>query len=494
MQFTQFLFQESNKKRLHLVFLLLLTLCNFIFIMYLLEMAYYNRPTIDDFGLRIMLRESGFVESVFRYYKEWTGRFAFTWLSMILTWLYEQTGSFVPYIAILIFSFFIVFYKGLLVSFKPLIINKQDYFLLANLAVFMFILVEKSNYAPDTFFWFCASIIYFGGILLPCLGAILLFSPSKNPFSFVLLAFLFVFVGSAVENMAFTYIVMLSGYLFILCLFFYKPNFSGLATYLIKLPTTRLHLLKVVLAWVISVISFVISVLAPGNQVRLRGLGITSFDLGSLLWEVRKNIPHFFHDILVSNFGYFYCLIFVMCYVGTHFRKKEGLNEERLAIRLFIAVPLFILLLLCCIIPSIYASRGIGPERSLTIIAFLLVVFVAYFAFQIGYATLFPKKIAFVLACFSLLTFGYDARFRLINEVYGLRIYAQEYDQQINYLLEMKAKKNKKAVELPPITYPPASVIRCPLSSDSTHWVNMDFAESLQLGFKVYLKPSSPTP
>jgi hypothetical protein len=449
-------------------------------------MAYYDRLAIDDLGVQASPRKYGLTGSVIHYYQNWSGRFAFVWIMMLLTRLYEITKSLLPYFLLLISSYFIVFYRGFVLLLKPLITSKQDHFLSANLVFFVFAIFVVSNYEFNTFFWFCASVGYFGGVLFACLGALALFSPSKSPFSFLLLIVSFIFVGSAVENMAFVFIVLLSAYSFVQILFANK-HFTWLAHW-IQIPTTFLHQVKTAIAWVISVVSFLISILAPGNRVRLGSTkSAISLTYGEILWEIRKNIPHFFHDFLPSNFVYFYWLIFVMLYIGTHFRTKNSLQEDKLVLRLAVAFPLLILLLLCCILPNIYATVGIGAGRTLIIAAFLLIVFVSYFAFQIGYATLFSKKLAFTLAFFSVLTFLYDAKFRWINETYGAKIYAREYDQQINYLLELKAKKNTKAIGLPPLTYPPASLMYHKLSTDSSNWVNMHFVRNLELGFDVYL-------
>ncbi|MCU0393792.1 MAG: hypothetical protein MUE81_21985, partial [Thermoflexibacter sp.] len=177
-----------------------------------------------------------------------------------------------------------------------------------------------------------------------------------------------------------------------------------------------------------------------------------------------------------------------LVYIGSYFRKNEKIDENRFLGEVILSIPFFVCLMLLCLLPILFSFKAIGNDRTLTIVAFFVVIFVAYFSFQLGYRTLFSRKIALFFAIMCLLLLAYGARYRWTNEVYGAKIYAEHFDRTIDYLLELKAKKHRQPVGIDPITLPPGSLERNSFSADTLFWFNKDFANAYQLGYKVYSK------
>lgn len=474
-----YLQQESFTKKSHFVFLFLLSLANFLFVGYLLHLSFYNRLAMDDFTALCVFNEHGVIGGVVDFYQHWSGRFASVWLMLGAIWVYMYLQNLAFWTFFLIVAYCITFFCGLCLVFKPLINKGQDYFLILNLAIFLFILFVITNYNFSTFYWFCASVGYFGGVLFASILAVSLFSSSTHFVVWIGIILCSLFVGSAVENIAIVCGLLLSIGLIL--------SFSNTSSFFAH---RRVQLIpsKWLTAWIVYVSSFAIAWFSSGTKVRLATSQVLNW--ADYLWQIRKNIPYFFHDIAFSKINYLFLLAWVMCYVGVHFRKKEidPQREITLISELLVGIILLFGLILVCILPIIYAFGNIEPNRTLTIVAFLLAIFTAYFAFQVGYQTLFPKKLALVLAILALLVLVYEVRYRWVNEVKGAKIYAQAYDAQVKYLLELKAKKHREPVGLNPITLPPGSLERNSFYADTTYWLNRDFSKAYKLGFAVYSK------
>jgi hypothetical protein len=473
-------FQHSSfAKKAHSSFLLLLSISNFLFVGYVLHLAFYNRLAMDDFTAVRVFNEHGIIGGVADFYQHWSGRFASACLMLVGLQIYTYLQNLAFWTWFLVIAYSVTWYHGLLLAFKPLINKQQDYFLVANLAILLFVIFVVTNYNFSTFYWFCASVGYFGGILFASILAVFLFSPSTHFGVWISLILCSIFVGSAVENIS-----LVVGLLLSIGLVFSFSNFFPFCSHRLIVLNKK----KWLTAWVVHIASFMISWFSSGTKIRLSTKQTSAW--ADFLWQMRKNIPYFFHDILFSKTNYLLLLALVLCYTGVYFRKKEidPQQEIKLISELLLGIILLFVLVLVGILPIIYAFGSIEPNRTLTIVAFLLLVFTAYFAFQLGYRTLFPKKLAWLFAFLALLILAYEGRYRWVNEVKGAKIYAQEYDAQIAYLLDLKAKKNRKPVGLAPITLPPGSLERNSFYADTTYWLNRDFAKAYELGFAVYSK------
>ncbi|GAB4198571.1 MAG: hypothetical protein OHK0057_06040 [Thermoflexibacter sp.] len=470
---------ESFAQKSHAVFLFFLSLANFLFVGYLFHLSFYNRLAMDDFTALCVFNEHGIMGGVADFYQHWSGRFASVWLMLVAIQVYVYLQNLAFWTFFLVFAYSITFFYVFYLALKSLINNHKDYFLMLNLAIFLFIIFVITNYNFSTFYWFCASIGYFGGVLFASILAVCLFSSSTHFFVWTGLILCSLFVGSAVENIA-----ILCGLLLSIGLVF---SFSKYSLFFFN-QRTKLNQSKWLTAWIVHLSSFVIAWFSSGTRARLATSQVLNWT--DFLWQVRKSVPYFFHDIAFSKINYLLLLALVMCYVGVYFRKKEiePQQEIKLISELLLGIIVLFVFVLVCILPIVYAFANIEPNRTLTIVAFLLMIFIAYFAFQLGYQTFFPKKLALVLAVLALMALVYEGRYRWVNEVKGAKIYAQEYDAQVKHLLELKAKKNREPVGLKPITLPPGSLERNSFYADTAYWLNRDFAKAYELGFAVYSK------
>jgi hypothetical protein len=343
---------ESFTEKSHAVFLFFLSLANFLFIGYLLHLSFYNRLAMDDFTALCIFNEYGIMGGVADFYQHWSGRFASVWLMLVAIQVYVYLQNLAFWTSFLVLAYSITFFYGLHLAFKPLINKHKDNFLILNLAIFLFIIFVITNYNFSTFYWFCASIGYFDGVLFASILAVCLFSSSTHFLVWTGLIVCSLFVGSAVENIA-----IFCGLLLSMGLVFSFSNTSSL----FSSQRIQLNQSKWLMAWIVYVSSFILAWFSSGTKARLATRQVLNWT--DFLWQVRKSVPYFFHDIAFSKINYLLLFALVMCYIGVYFRKKEIDPKQEIHVisQLFIGIILLFGFVLVCILPIVYAFASTLP-------------------------------------------------------------------------------------------------------------------------------------
>lgn len=502
----------------------LLTLFNLIFVGYLLHVGFYNRPASDDFHTLYVAHSQGVIKGTIGIYHKWMGRVAPFALSLFIFSLHDKGVALGWFSAILVVGYLVVFYSlasKLFASYLAVIQSVSFRWLITfNMATFLFVFLLLNVYSFSSFFWVAASVNYFWGLLAALVVCRLLLN---SKFQFVESCFLLpicaFYAACSSENFAAVWLLILTLLLVLVMItkrnntkdkiiilsFFKKLSrkhpfhlFIAAKTYykLLAAIATKINTYNLIITWIISILSFTMMITAPGNAIRRSHFAV--MDLSALLWQIRKNVPYFFGQVFTSNFATLIPIVFILLYIGVYFREKNNKNylkltkyqkpfftTSQLSYFLFLFVPLFFLLLSISALPAIYATSGVGPLRSLTFVAFFVVLFVYFIAFFIGYQGFFPKSLAFVLFFYTLLGLLYLAKYKWVNELAGVKQYAKEYDARIAYLQKLQQQGNKKPIKLTPLTLPPGTLLFEELATDSLK--NRIFTKAYHLDFDVYV-------
>jgi hypothetical protein len=233
-------------------------------LLYLL-LSYFNRLAADDFYFLEAQREWGTIKSVKQFYYTYSGR----WIAYAFTCALLQFSTFkffLCFFSVCVLAVFVYAVHGLLASLSLIMgtsFNLKErlcYSLLLTISFFF------SCYdIGETWFWYTSVCSYLLSLIALLLLISTLLSSQKTILTFLQLVVLALYIGGASESYACVSILVL-----LLFLIFSLSN-------PLKSRFNKIHRIKIVLALFILLASFGLTVMAPGNAVRLGMLPHPSF-------------------------------------------------------------------------------------------------------------------------------------------------------------------------------------------------------------------------
>ncbi|GAB4186484.1 MAG: hypothetical protein OHK0057_01650 [Thermoflexibacter sp.] len=213
---------------------------------------------------------------------------------------------------------------------------------------------------------------------------------------------------------------------------------------------------KILLAFALCFLSFLAMIYAKGTWERK-----SIFPEMSLIYTLYRSAKYLYYTILalIVQKGIFLLVLSVcMIYVGTLCRKTNSINEHITVKILVVGIFALLLLLLIGVFPNVYAMGGIGAYRSLTHLAFYVLISTAMLSFLIGYQTAFPLQIAKTLTIFASVSFlimSNDLRIGL----YYTRLYLESDKERMDYLSVLKSKNMQGIVKVKPLYQSPYNML-----------------------------------
>lgn len=470
-------FSLKNYRRInfHLILNIVLAITNLLFIGYILIIGYYNPIRVDDFCFLQIVKEYDVFSSLQYWYNNWQGRFMPQLFNNVIVLLYDNIGSTLPLTLfhLFLFTFSILRIKNAIEISKNRRLPYEKIFFL-NITFLLFAQVFISLFEPSTFFWVNVSTMYFGGMCFFLFGLSTIIKKSENWFSYFLICFSFLYVGSSSEHIG----IIASTILLVILVVTIVRN--GIVT---TLENARNR--KLLLATITCLIAFLIMFLAPGNNIRRSFFPEINF-FESIPISVKSFIRLIF--LIEAKLYYFLFLSLLFVWLGTFYRKK--IQEIRFIIYLLISITLLIIFLFIMMIPTAYAISGLGPLRSLTYISFVLCFFSIITAFSFGYYTSISKRIAFLLASIGVSFFLFTTVKKIYYELPDTISYAKAERNRIDFLILQKEGYVNNILSLDPIQVGKNNILwYFPLSSDPENWQNGCLCEALDLSFKIKEDP-----
>lgn len=458
---------RANKYADRLTFSFLLFVC-IVYVFFILLVAYSNRLAADDYCFKADVLEYGFFQSLKMYYTTWQGRFGAHLIINTVVFFYDSCPSLFVYAVLLVMVFLFAIHKilgNLLVFSVP---NRPLILWAVSFLVFGIFLLTV--YDLSAFYWLNPSAMYFGGIAFALLGVSELVSSSKSILSYGVIALSFVVAGSTAESFG-----LILNLLFVLFLV-HQTYYQKINAYTYQ---------KTIFGFVFCFAAFLVMVLAEGNQVRR-----SAFPDTNIFYAIYRSIKYLYYTILalVAQRAIFLLVLSVaMIYVGTLFRKENTVNEARVARQMAVAIPVFLCFLVACIFPNVYAMGGIGEYRSLTHIAFYVVIFIAVLSFVIGYKTHFPQSLSRLFTLIGSITFLIMANDMRINLSYTKQYVASE-DARMTLLLQLKKEKTTGTVVLKPLFETPYNIFISNELNPKNNYASHCISRAMQLGFSITIE------
>jgi hypothetical protein len=336
----------------------LLAACNLAFISYLLLIGFYNHYALDDYCFISSYKKNGFHSPVTYWFSAWSARTMPLYM-LNLYYVLAKWGSLLPYTMILLGVYIFAVYR--LVNQLFINISKAWALQLSVLLVGFYVF---NNFKFSTFYWLNVSLMYFGGILAFLLLMVQVFSAKNTFWVYLGIVFFAVFAGTSVEHQVLIFV----GILFLLVLM----QLIGL----VQLPSKP----KLYLATFIMVLGLFYMFLSPSHRARLlvmQSQGRTAVlsagqipivsvqKMGLLLVEIAGLYLPFMLPVAV-----------VLAYCLPNFKPNQTITNLLAKVKFWQISLLVFGIIYVSILPGIYVFGGIGPQRILTLMNMLIIIYV----------------------------------------------------------------------------------------------------------------------
>ena len=389
-----------------------------------------------------------------------------------------------PYGLLLVFVFVFAFVKIIRqITKSGSIHQKSFYFLWINLAALLLSGILFLHIDTTTFFWLNVSTMYFGGVTMLLLGISEILSKKGKWWSWLILIFSFLYAGCAAEHYGALIVAGLGVSLTAQSFFLRKNQESFKENLLFK---------KLLISFIICLLSFSIMYFAPGNALRFSHFKPPS------LSRAFQATPAAVYDYSINQLGekikFSLLLIFPFAYAGSFIcssliglKKRPGLITMVTLGTLAIVVVLTLFLMR-------YAVDGNGPQRAYVHIAFLMGTGSALIGFMLGnQTTTSGKNIIKVLAFCSLFVYFLLSYQRVTFYLPPTIIYAKAVKQRFALLDSLKSVGYQGTYSLPRLPFSTRNIlIHDEMSESKTdttrHWINKCVEDALQLDFEVVVQ------
>lgn len=449
----------------------LLLLSNTLFIVLYLILIYYNRYSSDDHFFVYDAKARGIIGAALFTAQTWTPRPSEMLLYNTLTRYLPEQIVLIGYGLGVIILLITALYRLMILLTKKTMAQLPEYSW--QYAVLLCCSFFFSSFSiGETWFWLCSSTGYLLSVVAFLWGVIFILNKKNNFTVYLLLLLCFGYTTGAAETFAATAIFICWATLFIY-IYMYRSNLNKLA----ELPSFK----KLLFVSSLSSIALLIIYFGQGTQFRRSLLtqagffGTLYISAKTMAWLMLKRIPFQIPYIILfsSPFIVLGKQLVRNIFAPSIFTKKN----------LFLICITFFFLMYISLIPASYIMSDRGPDRSLTIIAFLLTLLFAYIFTFLGYKKhdRIGNPVTSAAIAFSSCVLIY-----IIIQQYSI---AQHYSSEVDKRIELVLKENEtgRTEPLELKTLPPSGYYySAELSADTTFYKNTFFKQHYGLNFSCY--------
>jgi Family of unknown function (DUF6056) len=436
----------------------------------LLALGSMLHPAGDDLNFLVLLRQHHFWHAATVPYFFWGGRLGPYVLNCALAQGYLSWGSFLPFYLLFLPTWGLGLY-GLLAR----LCQRAGWRLpwhratLANGAWLLLGVWLLATAEAGALFWMGSAVTYQGGVLAAVWVASWLLARHLRWWHYPLLLVVSAYAGNSAEHFGLAWVLVTGAWALARTWAPARPREGWAAAWT---------------AWLGAAAGFAVMLASPGNGRRLAYFG--GGDLGSFFRHYRQNVPLFFHDFVPAML--LPCLFLgpVLWYLGTRAQVAAPLREPSAGRQLAGGVGLVGGLILVLLGPLVYATAGVGPERSHAVMAWLLILLISYFALRLGQWAPPPRHFALGLALLAAGAYTYKQRFDLVNHYWGTRRFHQDFAARLALLRRQQAAGRREVLVVLRVNWPPGVLRFQELSRDPEK--NQLFARAYGLDFPVRLE------
>lgn len=419
-----------------------------LFALFLINTAWSNRYSADDFYFIGELKTKSFSELYNHLYFNWHGRWTSNFLQVFSfqlaqlpksLFVFNLTGFLILFLSIQSFL------KTVLMQFKTeLIQSKQLIFSSVFMMVFFFCCVEPSS----SWFWHTSTVVYLWSVAAFLLMFSIVLKNKISSFNYLLLLICSIYLGGSNEPLAIISILIL-GYLF------YKNRNKNLVISLLFLLS-----------------AFLIDYFSSGTNFRDKITPSLSF-IDLILYTGYGSIKFLFFDFY-KTFLPAILLSIPFYWLGkqANYSKPFQLKKELLA-----SVSVIVLVIIINQFLVIYPLGGLAPNRSTTTSSIIIAMVFIRFFFLWGTSNqqvnLKPILYINALGMIALLLISSYVHFN----------YAKAYDERMEHI----AKAKKAMIKVEPLPYS-GLIYSAEITTDEDHFLNQHLKNGLGLKQDIVLE------
>ncbi|MEP7168132.1 MAG: DUF6056 family protein, partial [Bacteroidota bacterium] len=336
---------------------------------------------------------------------------------------------------------------------------------------------------PETWFWLVQVCTYLWSIITSLILLIILMQEKNKMIHYLILLIASVFIGGASESYSMVNIFLLTFYMLL-------SNSSFKNNSWISFPKYQNTNKKILFALIFLLISFTITMMAPGNEIRYSALPTVSavqtawIQIKSFIKIIFFRTPLKMHYLFLFSFPW----LVLGNYLSTSAPKRKLITALNSIKKYFF---IFLFLIFIFLIPTSFVMSELGPDRSLSQISFCFSLCFTSLFFFIGYSVEINNN-AFQILKTGTIILSIGVLFFHLSEQFSItKKYANAFDNRISLLTELNKTEQKNAIELDAL---PASgmIYSAEISEDTSYFTNNFLEYALHLKFDVNKKPNHP--
>lgn len=426
----------------------------------------FSRFILDDFCMGQTLVEKGFWSAQSWWYLNFIGRYSFTFFIHILVGLGPRGARYAPsiFLVVLIISLFFIIFSNF---YKKVNTFKLSLGSILGATTISFSILYLAPEVSESFDWVVGMTTYFLPIVFFCL-ALMIFSffinfKYKQLTSRLLIAlFSILIVISSGFSESFTVVACVFWAILSMVLYLYRS----------KIPKKNLKLS--ILALVVGLISMLIVIVAPGNNIRKSYFPKPQSPSIVAVQSLNETVSFITTSILNTKTSFI--LVFISAITLALLVGKK-LRAEKASL-LFIWISIIVsVLIFCSYFPPIYSLSNLPPERVLIIPMFILIIYVYISGYIFGRWLLVLSSKFLAAICILILTISVVAVFKvplaaktqLEDNIIKKSAFAQGFDKLDNNIRQ-KVASGKSEYIADPIPF--TNNHEATQISDPTHWIN----------------------
>jgi hypothetical protein len=464
-------------------YFLLLAIPSFLFVLLFFVLSYYDRLAADDFYYLGGYSERGvwgcMRDLYIGYSARWTAYLLTGWIISLNSFKqYHFIFNCVTYFTLVVSLCFLI--KNTLLKLLNIKLSKKVNLLYALILSCSFFF---SSYSPgETWFWLVQVCTYLWSIIMSLTLINILLDEKLKAIHILLIIISSVFIGGASESFALINIFLLSSCLIL--------SNSGIRKALpVSFSSNRTVNKKIILALLFLLISFGITMIGPGNEVRYNALPKVNFI--QTVWIQIKSFIKIIFIRTPSNMHYLFLFSLPWLILGKYLSpsiQKMNLLPVLFSLKKYFFIVLILIFIF--LVPTSFIMSELGPDRALSQISFLIsfcfavLFFIIGFRVQIRERTFQILKIITVISSLAVLTITFQKQFSISKR------YAAAYDQRMHFLTDLNKSGQKNVIELNAL---PSSgmIYSAEISTDTSYFTNNFLEYALHLQFDVKRKQST---
>jgi len=451
-----------------------------LFLLLFFIVSYYNRLAADDFYYLGGYTEKGVFgcmrDLYFGYSARWTAYLFTGWIISLNTFkCYQFIFNCVTLFTLGVSIFFLV--KN--IFFKTLDIHLSKKLNLLYSTILACSLFFSSYSKAETWFWLVQVCTYLWSIIMSLILINVLLQEKISTVHYLIIIIAAIYIGGASESYALINIFLLST-----CLCF--SNFKFKKRLWISFPQHQNANKKIILALVFLLISFTITMMGPGNEIRYSALPKVSFV--QTTWIQIKSFIKILFIKTPLEVHYLFLFSFPWLVLGKYFSPgilKKSLPDILLSVKKYFF--LLLALIFVFLIPTSFIMSELGPDRALSQISFLVCFAFSLLFFFIGYSVEINNRIVKFLKTGTLVITIGILLFHLNEQFSAAKKYANAFDQRINILKELNRTKENEVIELYPLPSP-GMIYSAEISEDTGYFTNNFLEYAFHLKFDTRKK------